>query len=226
MSLTPNQVAVGGAKFNGLQDREIRLAILFVLQQIGASGMTPNQIAKASAAFNGGDDRALLLQEVYLLTQVLANLTGSGGSPLPSGAIIQWSGTIATIPSGYHLCDGTNGTPDLRNKFVVCANADSGGVAKTTLTGAATQTGGNISHTHGASDSGHTHSLSALLTAISADLTPGIAVYTGQGGTFDNNTAIALTGTAPTTDSGNAVIAVASTSAPQPYFALAYIMKL
>ncbi len=34
---------------------------------------------------------------------------------------IMWSGTIATIPSGWYLCNGSNGTPDLRNKFVIGA---------------------------------------------------------------------------------------------------------
>lgn len=36
----------------------------------------------------------------------------------PSGGIILWSGTVATIPSGWVLCDGSNSTPDLRNRFV------------------------------------------------------------------------------------------------------------
>jgi len=59
-----------------------------------------------------------------------------------------WSGTIATIPSGWALCNGSNGTPDLRNHFVICADADSSGVAMTSYTGSATQTGGSLHHTH------------------------------------------------------------------------------
>ena len=46
---------------------------------------------------------------------------------VPSGAIMMWSGTIATIPSGWYLCDGTNGTPNLTNKFIIGADADDGG---------------------------------------------------------------------------------------------------
>lgn len=61
---------------------------------------------------------------------------------VPSGGIIMWSGTIATIPSGWYLCNGSNGTPDLRNKFIVAADADSSGVAKSTIVGTAAQTGG------------------------------------------------------------------------------------
>ena len=40
------------------------------------------------------------------------------GAGVPSGAITMWAGTLATIPSGWHLCDGTSGTPDLRARFV------------------------------------------------------------------------------------------------------------
>jgi hypothetical protein len=57
---------------------------------------------------------------------------------VPQGAIIMWSGTLASIPSGWALCDGTNGTPDLRNRFIygVSAGEDPGA------------TGGSIEHNH------------------------------------------------------------------------------
>jgi microcystin-dependent protein len=38
---------------------------------------------------------------------------------LPKGAIMLWAGTLASIPAGWQLCDGTNGTPDLRDRFVL-----------------------------------------------------------------------------------------------------------
>lgn len=40
---------------------------------------------------------------------------------LPSGTIVMWSGIITNIPSGWALCDGRNGTPDLRDRFIVGA---------------------------------------------------------------------------------------------------------
>jgi len=43
------------------------------------------------------------------------------GASVPTGGIIMWSGAIIDIPSGYALCDGTNGTPDLTDRFVVGA---------------------------------------------------------------------------------------------------------
>lgn len=44
--------------------------------------------------------------------------SGSGTQNLPSGVILMWSGTLDTIPTGWVFCDGTNGTPDLRDKFI------------------------------------------------------------------------------------------------------------
>jgi hypothetical protein len=37
---------------------------------------------------------------------------------METGIICMWSGTLATIPTGWLLCDGTNSTPDLRDKFI------------------------------------------------------------------------------------------------------------
>ena len=58
--------------------------------------------------------------------QTLDNLYGIIGttpsvSAVPAGGIIMWSGSIGSIPSGYVLCNGSNGTPDLRDRFVVGA---------------------------------------------------------------------------------------------------------
>lgn len=47
------------------------------------------------------------------------DITKPGNGVAPKGAIIIWSGTIASIPAGWGLCDGTQGTPDLQGRFVV-----------------------------------------------------------------------------------------------------------
>lgn len=78
------------------------------------------------------------------------------------GDIKIWRKPIAEIPTGWHLCDGTNGTIDLRNRFIIGANADYEGVAKTTVTGAALVTGGSKDttlpyHDHPVIDPGHLH---------------------------------------------------------------------
>ncbi|HZQ46076.1 MAG TPA: hypothetical protein VFC07_03615, partial [Verrucomicrobiae bacterium] len=109
------------------------------------SGFQPASVALTNLANTNG----------AALTNLNASALASGTVPaarltngIPTGGIIMWSGSIATVPAGWHLCDGTSGTPDLRNRFVVCANADVSGIAKTTVSGYATVTGGSATHSH------------------------------------------------------------------------------
>lgn len=51
----------------------------------------------------------------------------NGAAAFPSGGIIMWSGAISTIPSGWYLCDGTNGTPNLTEKFILGVGSDGTG---------------------------------------------------------------------------------------------------
>jgi len=48
------------------------------------------------------------------------------GWMVPQGTILIWSGTLGSIPAGYLLCDGSNGTPDLSHKFVKGAEPGQG----------------------------------------------------------------------------------------------------
>eukprot|EP01084_Bolivina_argentea_P088686 160111_1 len=57
----------------------------------------------------------------------------------PNGIVIIWYGLISNIPPGFALCDGSNGTPDLRDKFVIGGGNlynlnDNGGSTTTTIT--------------------------------------------------------------------------------------------
>lgn len=86
-------------------------------------------------------------------------IAGVGGS-IPVGGIIMWSGTVANIPSGWRLCDGGGGTPDLRGRFVAGAGGsysvgNTGGADTVTLT-----TSQMPSHNH--SGPSHTHSSGGL----------------------------------------------------------------
>lgn len=72
----------------------------------------------------------------------------SSKNSIMKGAILLWSGSIASIPTGWVLCNGSNDTPDLRDKFIVGAKQDDAGTAKTNVSGSLTQSGGNINHTH------------------------------------------------------------------------------
>ncbi len=68
---------------------------------------------------------------------------GDGG--VPKGGIIMWSGAVDAVPAGWALCNGQNGTPDLRDRFVIGAGL---GYSPGTTGGVATN---NIAHSHGLS---------------------------------------------------------------------------
>ena len=69
---------------------------------------------------------------------------------IPSGLIFMWYGSLASIPNGWKLCDGTNGTPDLRDKFIIGA---------ATTVGYNNQNVGNIGGTASSILLCHTHSM-------------------------------------------------------------------
>lgn len=86
-----------------------------------------------------GETGELNLQYKIKLMSDPKKLTGNSDSEIPTGAIIIWSGTADNIPSGWHICDGTDGTPDLTDKFVLGAGTahsvgDTGGEEMHTLT--------------------------------------------------------------------------------------------
>lgn len=66
---------------------------------------------------------------------------------VPIGSIASFAGSILDIPSTYRLCDGTHGTPDLRNKFIV-GSGD---------TYTVDSKGGSINHVHDLTGFGHDH---------------------------------------------------------------------
>lgn len=135
---------------------------------------------------------------------------------IPSGGIIIWSGASNNIPSGWYLCNGSNGTPDLRNRFLV-------GAGSTYAVGA---TGGSadaivVSHTHSASDSGHQHTVTlGTINAFGIGSSGSRGVYSGTG-----------SGNRDLSESASANISVSTTGSSgtnanlPPYYALCYIMK-
>ena len=62
--------------------------------------------------------------------------------PFFVGMIISYKGSIASIPIGWVFCNGSNGTPDLGDSFIVCAKQDDGGVAKSNVDGGLKASGG------------------------------------------------------------------------------------
>jgi hypothetical protein len=154
---------------------------------------------------------------------------------VPSGLISMWAGSIASIPAGWVLCNGSNGTPDLRNKFIIGADADVATVAKTSITGTATLTGGTkdaivVSHTHTATstssvtDPGHIHQ-SYGSGAFNGG---GDGGAYGQAGTGYGARNLQSNVTGISVSTSTSVASTGSDGTNQnlpPYYALAFIMK-
>jgi microcystin-dependent protein len=134
---------------------------------------------------------------------------------LPVGVITLWSGSIASIPSGWALCNGSAGTPDLRDRFVVGAGSTyavgaTGGANTVTLdttqipshTHTGTTNATDLSHTHtgsgttSANNVGHTHTGSGTTSAVSND-------HTHSGTTGNNNVGHTHTGSGTTSGFSN-----------------------
>jgi hypothetical protein len=185
---------------------------------LGTDGRLPSELW-----FQAGYNYKLVLTDAASnLIATYDNLYGILGTvpavaqPFTTGMIILWSGSVGSVPSGWQLCNGQNGAPDLRDSFIVGAgNSYSVG-----------QTGGStdaivVSHTHTAivTDPGHNHTyqeatglqpqsgsstncLTSLTTANTSTATTGITVANQSTGTSGSGANL------------------------PPYYALAYIYKL
>ena len=164
--------------------------------------------------------------------------TTAGGGNVPTGVIVMWSGATNSIPAGWALCDGTNGTPDLRDRFVVGAGNSYGVWATGGEAAHAIQIYEMPSHTH--SQDPHNHNQD-----------PHSHILDGSGGTDNANSSTYVRtdnqgGHHPPTSSAVATNQPATATNhytggpgnPQyegpgqafnilpPYYALAFIMKL
>ena len=132
------------------------------------------------------------LQEVDLGTQPQT----PSSEPFPTGIICMWSGAVASIPTGWLLCNGLNGTPDLTDKFIMGTATTPG------------QVGGSATHTHTA----HT------VTQPAAHGTQAIKY-----GTTGTSLTVLKS---PGTHTGTAVTAHDTVDNRPPYYALAFIIKV
>ena len=215
---------------------------------LGTDGKLPNELwlqSGYSYKFVLEDANSTLIDTYDNIAGILTQIPSTSPS-VPTGCILIWSGATGSIPSGFVICDGTNGTPDLRDKFVIGAG----------LSYAVVSTGGSkdaivVSHTHTAtssssvSDPGHSHGITDP-GHLHNPLSPATFFYTnnsgssfqgpggsGFGGSF--TTANAVTGIS--VNSATTGISVATTTTTQtagqsgtnanlpPYYALAFIMK-
>ena len=149
--------------------------------------------------------------------------TPTWGNAFVAGMIMLWSGSSASIPSGWLLCDGSSSTPDLRNRFVV-------GATSTYAVGA---TGGSadaivVSHTHtgttGGQSADHSHGLTQIPNNSNIGNRTGFydqcvgagpTSYRTDGTSNDHNHSFTTNSSGSSGTNANL----------PPYYALCYIMK-
>ena len=139
-----------------------------------------------------------------------------------------WGGLLANIPSGWALCDGANGTPDLRARFIRGAVAGSDpGATGGSATHAHADHMGVINHTHPVTDPGHAHLTQRYPTATGGS--SGFTIDTSMSGTLADNTLptkTASTGVSTTNPAGGvSALAHDTPTSEPPYYALAFIQK-
>lgn len=162
--------------------------------------------------------------------QVLVS-QGSGSTPIwgsgfPSGGIIMWSGSIVSIPSGWYLCDGTNGTPNLKDRMVIGAGnlyaVDATGGSKDAIVVSHTHTGSAVAvadHQHEVF--GFWHWVDESIEIMATRLKP-----TSQAGSSrdDDQPSGAAGGHSHSISIDSAGSSGTNANLP-PYYALAFIMK-
>ena len=164
------------------------------------------------------------------------NVTGTISATygtVPVGGIIMWSGDPTLLPSGWSLCDGTNGTPDLKGRFVVgytSTDADYNTVGKTGGAETVTLTSAQMpSHTHGSGSlstnttGAHTHTVE-FVQGNGAGSRNRLAEVDNDGKhtkttSSDGDHSHTISGSTGSTGSGSA-----HENRP-PYYTLAYIMR-
>lgn len=168
-----------------------------------------------------GDFKVALNKLILYLNEVLG---ADGSKAIPSGIICLWSGSVDNIPDGWALCNGENGTEDLRDKFVVGAgrnyavNATGGNTSQNVNlsgnTGATTLTVNQMpSHAHS-----YNKSFSAASDKSTSTAAPGYSSSTDH--TSDTNYT-GGSGSHTHSLSGSATV-----STLPPYYAKCYIQKL
>ena len=132
------------------------------------------------------------------------------GGYVPIGGIVMYSGYVENLPAAWKFCDGANGTPDLRDKFIVCCKTAAGGSYPQG------QTGGEATHVLTAGEMpAHSHTMWSRY--------PQPTELWGNYGKCDDDTSSPITNrmggiTGPVGDG------TAHNNIP-PYYALAFIQR-
>jgi hypothetical protein len=137
--------------------------------------------------------------------------TPAPAAGLPAGVIVMWSGQLDAIPAGWALCDGSDGTPDLRNRFIL-------GVGAAEYLGS---TGGSREHKHRAGN--HSHQIDP--PGMRLRPVYGYSGYRGTGARGRSYTLPEQTFNLRPFKSGPTTVIPDSVSHLPPYYKIAFIMK-
>jgi microcystin-dependent protein len=224
------------------------------INTLTASAYSNTNVAAYLPAYNGAIAASTVTATTPVYSDNSTNMatTAFVQSVLPRGVILMWGGPIGNIPAGWQLCNGTNGTPDLRNQFIIGAG-NSYGVGATGGAQSVALSAGNLpahNHTFSASENltGTTGTAQAQLSdpghAHNIPYRPNTS--SSGGGGFDvgypqatsYNVSSAKTGITDTghSHSVSATINISGTtsttgsgtafSTMPPYYALCYIQKM
>ena len=177
----------------------------------GHSTSYANSGAAAVDSVASGDTGSTTYEPSFHTLLVVENDTGADETPV--NIIASYLGTLTSIPDNWFLCDGTHGTPDLRDKFIKCAKygADVG------------TTGGSDGHDHG-DPAGHSHGAVHRHSATHATHTAGNnrGIGLGEVFTLDHSHPSSYTNFAGATTSDVSTIDTDSDTQP-PFRTVAYV---
>lgn len=134
-SMGSNKIALQAQQYAAAKGELIRATNYSALApqgkaNIGNTGFQDEVVVGAEADYDSTTKKKEVTIRVYKAGEssprssiIVTRYSKSLDSSIPSGTIIPWYGALGSIPSGFRLCDGSNGTPDLRNRFLVGAGS-------------------------------------------------------------------------------------------------------
>lgn len=212
----------------------------------GVNGTTGTIAPNLSTLTINGTDVTATAAELNKLdgyTGTATDLNEAIAHYVPTGGIIMWSGAVSAIPTGWVLCDGTNSTPNLVDRFIVGSGTDVGGTHDVGDTGGAnslTLTEAQLpAHTHGAgtlatNETGDHYHLDGEVMDVTAEATYGFTSDTSasrvdqsQSETKSDHAHTSTAGAHSHTISGSTGSTGSGSSIDNrpAYYALAFIMK-
>lgn len=131
-----------------ISPRQALLAVPYAIHAADAAAASGDFIVEGQTTLKGGlavqggvNAGAVSATSLSVTGNISAGTAGafSGYGTIPIGGIVMWSGSASNIPDGWKLCNGSNNTPDLRNRFIVGAGDEygvghTGGQKQVTLT--------------------------------------------------------------------------------------------